>query len=1178
MNIPPLINLKGYTEPDPLDRAPAKMKYILMMAVNLVISILLVYLITDVFKLLEFRSLGVKIFEVAVFTLLSAPLITALRKSSSLVLIIVILIPLFIFDIYLQANVRDKGGIALWSYLPGTFIDNVKILPLRFIMTLSFDAIIFGPVCLWISRIISLLIYKNRNNDPVPEIEKQNALFNEEWSGEKVEKPHRDAGFYILRILGFSYLSYLIILLLGMAGATPWPVQISELIDMTYRNPALAINTFSKIGIMILLTFTGAYNRNIRYYCVLGLITGHAASTMSSIGFYFYDPAGTDYRDFLLTSAIVDGIMIILFIYILLKSSKIKLDISEEKDFPKYFSIPSQLARITYIVISAVSLLIVFLALYLRLFTDGRSGLEAVFGYPDPVLGNTLTLYVTVAFVSLLLASSEKLRHYLFGVLLFPFFISNLIIIPMFVIKDVFSEFIIMTRAGTYTSVNWYFMIFIISNFAVFVLLIALRKMYYNVDYIVSSISPSSAKNVIALSDAFFGGDIKKNTNVLMMIDQYIGGIRGRKRGILNFPFWFTENIMNLKFGLHPNFSSMSRDERRWFLKKYIYRSPSERMSSFIPLLSDLTYSIGLSVNAMVMFANYSDLNERNKAGYVPPDARDRLQGEEPASQPPFRNISPLPSDQNDALNNKPSLPVSSKPLIAPRVTTPVHEPEIPNEADYLIVGSGAGGSIMSYRLACEAGDPEKILIVERGTRYQPLQDFNNSEMEMMRKLYKEGGLQQTKKFTMSVLQGECVGGTTVVNNSICIEMTNTVKDRWHNEFDIDLSKLDEEYSLIADELEIKELTENGINRNVMERFKKGVSGYNSGSAEKLISIFPLKANYRNLTGDENWNLGNKKQRKRTMLETYLPWSESRGVKIISNITAVKFNESNGKAEHVILRTDSGELKKVKINKALIIAGGVIASSHFLMRSGIKGNTGKKMSCNFAFPVTMEYEETLNAFDGNQITLGALDEKGRAIFETYFNPPASFSLASIPFFFERRDAMMKNYSRSVNFGALVGSEPNGIIQRRADLLNGQAFTWDLGNKDSANIKYALTSILKLGMHSGAKKSVLPMKPGIEIVLSEKNIRKFENQINDYPLRMEDLMIGTAHPQGGNVMTGENSKHKSSRVVNSEYLVDGMKNVYVCDASVFPESMGLNPQWTIMALSSMASRKVLERNS
>jgi len=78
------------------------------------------------------------------------------------------------------------------------------------------------------------------------------------------------------------------------------------------------------------------------------------------------------------------------------------------------------------------------------------------------------------------------------------------------------------------------------------------------------------------------------------------------------------------------------------------------------------------------------------------------------------------------------------------------------------------------------------------------------------------------------------------------------------------------------------------------------------------------------------------------------------------------------------------------------------------------------------------------------------------------------------------------------------------------------------------------------------------------------------------LKMEDLLIGTAHPQGGNIMTGMNSEYKNKRVINEEYLVEGLDNVYVSDASLFPCSMGLNPQWTIMAMSSMASEKVKER--
>ena len=82
-----------------------------------------------------------------------------------------------------------------------------------------------------------------------------------------------------------------------------------------------------------------------------------------------------------------------------------------------------------------------------------------------------------------------------------------------------------------------------------------------------------------------------------------------------------------------------------------------------------------------------------------------------------------------------------------------------------------------------------KILLVERGNRYSPLQDMNDNEMEMLQKLYKEGGLQLTKKFDMMILQGEAVGGTTVINNAVCLQMPPEMKSVWENQYGIDMRK-----------------------------------------------------------------------------------------------------------------------------------------------------------------------------------------------------------------------------------------------------------------------------------------------------------------------------------------------------------------------------------------------------
>ena len=65
------------------------------------------------------------------------------------------------------------------------------------------------------------------------------------------------------------------------------------------------------------------------------------------------------------------------------------------------------------------------------------------------------------------------------------------------------------------------------------------------------------------------------------------------------------------------------------------------------------------------------------------------------------------------------------------------------------------------------------------------------------------------------------------------------------------------------------------------------------------------------------------------------------------------------------------------------------------------------------------------------------------------------------------------------------------------------------------------------------------------------------------------MLGTGHPQGGNRL----SKNASQDVVNPEFRVCGYDNLYVCDASVFPSSIGVNPQLTVMALADYAGQLI-----
>jgi choline dehydrogenase-like flavoprotein len=1163
------INIRGYAVQDPLDDIPASARYPLAMAVTAVTSFGLLYVVFTLLHIADLRYGWLFWVEIGAIALFYAPLVVALRKSSSLVLIALLMAGAVPLDLFIEAQYRAAGLPAFWTYNAQAVLGPLHPL-LRILVVWSGDALVAGPIALWLTRLVATR-FRKTPAFPFPTERQRQDLFPEEWTAETVEKPRHDLSYYLLRITGFAYLGYFLLALIGLLGVAPWPEQVRTMLTMTYANPALTINTFIKLTLMTTLAFIGAHNVGLRWHCSLALLVGHLVSTVASLFFYFAYPK-TDYHSFLLTSAIVDTVLAIGFVLVMIINRKYAEFYSRPREFPDYYSLPHRLSTIFYYVFGTAVGLIVPGVLALRVLRQVPSGWGAVYGYPDPQVCNTLTKYATLSLLGFMMARRELLRESLYKTILWPYSVSVMASLTWLLVGGMISDILIKTRTGGAVTVDWYFMLNVGMDGFVVLMLLGLRKMFYDVEYSISAITPSAAQNVVGLHGALYQGSLEEHSAVLQSIDRHVGGIRGRKRGLLNFPFWLVENLLVVVYGLHVGFSSMDPEHQRYFLRKKMLRPPRERTLALIPALAEMVYKIGVAVHALITLSHFSQLKHHAAIGYVPADARDRLQGDYPSARPPFKAIAPLPVGPHSPENDKPTAAAPPRPLVAPRVSTPVDEPDIPSEVDYLIVGSGAGGAVMAYRLACRKDiDASKILMIDRGPRYRPVQDFNDDELGMVRKLYKEGGLQQTKRFDLIVLQGECVGGTTVINNAICFEMPAEVREKWQSFYDIDLSGLSEAYRRVGTELDITGIDPIGINSRVEDKFRHGVTTYNAG-VPRPLSLDELKANHRNILGSGLCNLGNRNVRKRSMLETYVPWAEARGVQVVGEMSAVRFLAQGRRATEVLLRTDIGGLKRVRVKKAVISAGGVIASSHFLMRSDIAGNVGQRVSCNMAFPVAFDFADTLDAFDGVQITLGALDAQNRAIFETYFNPPGSFAI-SLPFYFNRLTGTMERYRHLVNFGALVGSEANGVVERKADILNGRALDWSLGDLDREHIKYALETVVEIGLKAGATRAVVPTEPGIDLPLDKQSVERFKSGLAGYPLDMASLRLTTAHPQGGNGMCGDRSALKSERVVDADGRLDGYDNVFVCDASIFPTGITVNPQWTIMAMSSMISEKI-----
>ena len=68
---------------------------------------------------------------------------------------------------------------------------------------------------------------------------------------------------------------------------------------------------------------------------------------------------------------------------------------------------------------------------------------------------------------------------------------------------------------------------------------------------------------------------------------------------------------------------------------------------------------------------------------------------------------------------------------------------------------------------------------------------------------------------------------------------------------------------------------------------------------------------------------------------------------------------------------------------------------------------------------------------------------------------------------------------------------------------------------------------------------------------------------------DKLFIGAVHPQGGNRM----GSSFANSVVDSHCKHHIIKNLFVCDASVFPTATGVNPMLTIMGIAKRTAQYI-----
>jgi choline dehydrogenase-like flavoprotein len=500
-----------------------------------------------------------------------------------------------------------------------------------------------------------------------------------------------------------------------------------------------------------------------------------------------------------------------------------------------------------------------------------------------------------------------------------------------------------------------------------------------------------------------------------------------------------------------------------------------------------------------------------------------------------------------------------------------VNPDAIPDMVEVVVIGSGAGGAVAAANLAAAGYE---VLLVEAGP-YLSSTQITTHEKWMSSSLFKDGAIQTTRDRDIIVFQGRTVGGSTVINNGICLRLAaegethpdaNDVLATWKElGADVPADALAQAYERVEAVLGVHEI-DRRLGQSNGTRLLKGWDAYRAGSSDprdqRAIAHW-FRKNWGSKTEPNAClscgycNTGCPYGRKRAMPESFLGLAvkAERPARIIADAEVTKIGwgvrDAQGRrvanSVEVVLPDFRG--KTIRVTRGVVVAAGTIASSNILAASGIKG-TGQNISLNIACPVPALMPENVIAWDEDQ--MATFIDRGDFLIESHFQPPMSMA-SLVPGWFEDHFTRMHHYNRLASAGVLFPADRRGQIKRgQLDLKLKEA--------DLAVLRRALALLTKTHFAGGAEEVYPALLKGetLHRGMSEAAIDAYFERAIAEP---DDVVLSSSHPHGGNAINADPAKG----VVDLDQQVHGTANVLVCDASVMPSCIRVNAQLTTMAM-------------
>lgn len=492
-------------------------------------------------------------------------------------------------------------------------------------------------------------------------------------------------------------------------------------------------------------------------------------------------------------------------------------------------------------------------------------------------------------------------------------------------------------------------------------------------------------------------------------------------------------------------------------------------------------------------------------------------------------------------------------------------------ECDVVIIGTGAGGGTAAEILSARGLN---VIMVEEGP-LRSSRHFDMQEQNAYSSLYQEGLTRATADGAITIMQGRAVGGTTTVNWTSCFRTPEQTLQHWtdaHGLKGFTTDAMAPWFAQMEKRLSVARwAVQPNANNSVL-----------SDGCERLgLHWDIIPRNVKNC-----WNLGycgmgcptNAKQ---SMLVTTIPAALDRGAQLLYRLRAEKLLIERDQVKGVLCHAIADDAvhktgRQIRIQaRHTIMACGGINGPGLLLRSKAPDPHRRIGKRTFLHPVPGTVAEFGHRIEGYY---GAPQSTYSDEFQWQHGVtgPMGYKLEVPPMQpgFVAAIGMGHGHSHSQQMQRLPylsmmlallrdgfhEQSEGGTIRLRDDGL--PALDYPFNDYLEEGVRRALHSMAEIQFAAGA----LKVRPIHVIGEYASTLAEVKQQIDRLDLKPNRVRIGTAHVMGGCAM-GEDEKIS---VVDSQGKFHHLDGLHILDGSIFPTSIGANPQLSIYGMVARAA--------